>query len=260
MAPLEIYLTHLSRLISNLTKMPVGFPLVTDDKKFCSKGPFVCSAVVGTQLSGEYRKKTSFSSFSLLVFFSIVIKTCSVPESIWSKGKHESKFFSSSLDQCYAIYQLKVWVPPRKPHRVKHCVGESGRASLWLQQVLVHCCPVSLCWNDAETMHDRCIIYEDHLDAQLTTTGAQSAIWEHEQCCCSDASCHFMRFNTLQRVCFGLGVGQMVNVYVRLLLKRYNSNSLRSLRGMRVRSLGSYGSELLIEDFRERCVRIWYFK
>ena len=23
-----------------------------------------------------------------------------------------------------------------------------------------------------------------------------------------------MRFNTLQRVCFGLGVGQMVNVYV----------------------------------------------
>ena len=40
----------------------------------------------------------------------------------------------------------------------------------------VHCCPVSLCWNDAETMHDRCIIYEDHLDGQLTTTGAQSAI------------------------------------------------------------------------------------
>ena len=61
---------------------------------------------------------------------------------------------------------------------------------------------------------------------------------------------------TLQRVCLGLGFGQMVNIYVRLLLKRYNSNSLRSLRGMRVRSLGSYGSELLIEDFRERCVRI----
>ena len=34
----------------------------------------------------------------------------------------------------------------------------------------------SLCWNDAETMHDRCIIYKDHLDGQLTTTGAQSAI------------------------------------------------------------------------------------
>ena len=29
-----------------------------------------------------------------------------------------------------------------------------------------------LCWNDAETMHDRCIIYEDDLDGQLTTTGA----------------------------------------------------------------------------------------
>ena len=68
MAPLEIYLTHLSRLISNLTKMPVGFPLVTDDKKFCSKGPFVCSAVVGTQLSGEYRKKLVSVVFHFLVF------------------------------------------------------------------------------------------------------------------------------------------------------------------------------------------------
>ena len=150
---------------------------------------------------------------------------------------------------------------PHGSHIVSNIVWEKvGEPRYGYNRCLYIAVPVSLCWNDAETMHDRCIIYKDHLDGQLTTTGEQSAIWEHEQCCCSDASCHFMRFNTLQRVCFGLGVGQMVNIYVRLLLKRYNSNSLRSLRGMRVRSLGSYGSELLIEDFRERCVRIWYFK
>ena len=34
---------------------------------------------------------------------------------------------------------------------------------------------------------------------------------------------------------------------------RYNSNSLR---GMRVRSLGSYGSELIVENFRERFFHI----
>jgi len=38
---------------------------------------------------------------------------------------------------------------------------------------------------------------------------------------------------------------------------RYGYNRLRSLRGMRVRSLGSYGSELLIEDFRERDTGIY---
>ena len=36
---------------------------------------------------------------------------------------------------------------------------------------------------------------------------------------------------------------------------RYNSNSLR---GMRVRSLGSFGSELVIEDFRDRFFTFFY--